>query len=134
MADISFPADRIFSQTVSGRPKSEVLHALQERHPGARSHFVEDKPGTLHKVCEGRLPPGKARSAPIHTHFRVRCVLRPKFTSAAVQVSAVEELKDWQLYLVDWGYNTAKERKHAATDPRIAVVDIHQFCALAHTP
>jgi len=50
MAGISFPADRIYSQTVSGRPKTEVLTMLQERHPGCACHFVEDKMGTLVKV------------------------------------------------------------------------------------
>lgn len=52
MAGIQFPANRIFSQTVSGRPKSEVLESLQENHPNADSyHFVEDKLSTLEKVC-----------------------------------------------------------------------------------
>jgi len=50
MAFIDFPGDRIYSQTVSGRPKSEVLQMLQERHPGTRYHFVEDKYSTLKKV------------------------------------------------------------------------------------
>lgn len=50
MAGIDFPEDRIFSQTVSGRPKSEVLAALERRHPGTTYHFVEDKLGTLEKV------------------------------------------------------------------------------------
>ncbi len=53
MAGIPFPTDRIFSQTVSGRPKGEVLTALSARHPDASSRvFVEDKLGTLEKVCE----------------------------------------------------------------------------------
>ncbi len=50
MARVELPEDRIFSQTVSGRPKSEVLELLQRRHPGATYHFVEDKLGTLEKV------------------------------------------------------------------------------------
>lgn len=54
MAGIDFPPDRIFSQTVSGAPKSEVLAALQEQHPSAEGlHFVEDKLGTLEKVRTG---------------------------------------------------------------------------------
>ncbi|KAL4452021.1 hypothetical protein ABPG75_007683 [Micractinium tetrahymenae] len=52
MAGIAFPLDRIFSQTVSGRPKSEVLAELAQRHPGAGAyHFVEDKFSTLEKVA-----------------------------------------------------------------------------------
>jgi len=50
MAGIEFPMDRIFSQTVSGRPKSEVLHQLEQEHPGFACHFVEDKLSTLEKV------------------------------------------------------------------------------------
>lgn len=50
MAKVPLPLDRIFSQTVSGRPKSEVLLKLAERHPRASYHFVEDKMGTLEKA------------------------------------------------------------------------------------
>lgn len=50
MAQVPLPAERIISQTVSGRPKSEVLHMLQQRHPGTAYHFIEDKMSTLEKV------------------------------------------------------------------------------------
>jgi phosphoglycolate phosphatase-like HAD superfamily hydrolase len=51
MAGIDFPMERIFSQTVSGRPKSEVLEDLEKEHPQAGTyHFVEDKLSTLEKV------------------------------------------------------------------------------------
>lgn len=49
-AEVDLPLDRIFSQTVSGAPKSEVLQMLAERHPSATYHFVEDKWSTLEKV------------------------------------------------------------------------------------
>lgn len=49
-AKVDFPADRIFSTTVSGQPKSEVLQELEKKHPGTEYHFVEDKLGTLDKV------------------------------------------------------------------------------------
>jgi hypothetical protein len=53
MAGLPFPSDRIFSQTISGRPKGEVLAALAAKHPQAAAKlFVEDKLGTLEKVCE----------------------------------------------------------------------------------
>lgn len=53
MAKVPFPDDHIFSQTVSGRPKSEVLLALESRHPGAEAyHFIEDKLSTLEKVSQ----------------------------------------------------------------------------------
>lgn len=51
-AGIDFPMDRIFSSTVSGQPKSEVLEMLRERHAGLDCHFVEDKLSTLRKVMK----------------------------------------------------------------------------------
>lgn len=52
MAGVELPMERIFSQTVSGQPKAEVLAMLQERHSDAAGmHFVEDKMGTLDKVA-----------------------------------------------------------------------------------
>lgn len=57
MAGVPVPTERIFSQTVSGRPKSEVLLALEARHPdAARKLFVEDKLSTLEKVRQ--MPEG----------------------------------------------------------------------------
>jgi len=54
MAGIDFPADRIHSTTVTGEPKSRVLARLADDHPGASAYvFVEDKFGTLEKVCVG---------------------------------------------------------------------------------
>ena len=56
MAGVDFPPDRIFSQTVSGKPKSEVLEALQARHAADVQGFifVEDKLSTLEKVAKAR--------------------------------------------------------------------------------
>ena len=95
MAGIEFPPDRIFSQTTSGRPKSEVLEMLQERHPDTRYHFVEDKFSTLEKVI------------------------------------ACPSLEDWNLYLVDWGYNTRPERDAASKNSRIQLIDIGTMSRLA---
>jgi hypothetical protein len=59
LAGVYFPMERIFSQTESGRPKSEVLAALGAKAPpGVRMTFVEDKLSTLEAVaatpgCEG---------------------------------------------------------------------------------
>jgi hypothetical protein len=51
MAGITFPADRIYSTTVSGEPKASVLARLAAQHPGAAGYvFVEDKHSTLEKV------------------------------------------------------------------------------------
>jgi len=47
-AGVPFPDDRIFSQTVSGEPKSKVLLSLAAAHPASTGlHFVEDKLATL---------------------------------------------------------------------------------------
>ncbi|KAG1667581.1 hypothetical protein FOA52_014662 [Chlamydomonas sp. UWO 241] len=95
MAGIDFPLDRIFSQTVSGRPKGEVLTKLAGNHPDASALvFVEDKLSTLEKVCKDAA------------------------------------LSDWQLYLVDWGYNTPAERARAAANPRIKVISVADFTAM----
>jgi len=51
-ARVPFPDADIFSQTVSGAPKTEVLAQLRARHPDAGGlHFVEDKLSTLEKVA-----------------------------------------------------------------------------------
>eukprot|EP00891_Asterochloris_glomerata_P009363 jgi/Astpho2/9363/Aster-x1572 len=92
-AGISSLSDRIFSTAETGHPKSDVLVELEKQHPGTEYHFVEDKLGTLDKVC------------------------------------TVRELKHWQLYLVDWGYNTAAERKEAAQNARIKILNNSQFQA-----
>lgn len=52
-AGVPFADDRIFSQTVSGRPKGEVLAMLRSRHADAGGyHFVEDKLSTLEAVAK----------------------------------------------------------------------------------
>lgn len=95
MAGVQLPIERIFSQTVSGQPKAEVLAMLQERHSDAAGlHFVEDKMGTLEKV-----------------------VRDPR-------------LVQWQLYLVDWGYNTPEERARAQASDRIQLINEQQFAQL----
>eukprot|EP00775_Hariotina_reticulata_P011464 gene11464-11610_t len=43
------------------------------------------------------------------------------------KVAQVRDMNDWQLYLVDWGYNTPQERQEAAAHPRIEVLDIKRF-------
>ncbi|KAI4386613.1 hypothetical protein MLD38_004531 [Melastoma candidum] len=37
------------------------------------------------------------------------------------------ELDGWDLYLVDWGYNTKKEREEAAGIPRIQILQLSDF-------
>ncbi len=47
-----------------------------------------------------------------------------------VQVSKLPELQKWQLYLVDWGYNTSEERTRADADPRITLLSKAAFLQL----
>ncbi len=68
MAGVPVPMERIFSQTVSGRPKGEVLRRLAEQHGDAAALiFVEDKLSTLEKVRgwwrRKRLPALRAGAA-----------------------------------------------------------------------
>ncbi len=52
LGGVDFPLERIFSQTASGRPKTEVLAKLSEgAPPGCRMIFVEDKQSTLEAVA-----------------------------------------------------------------------------------
>jgi hypothetical protein len=44
-----------------------------------------------------------------------------------MQVAKEPNTSNWQLYLVDWGYNTQPERDAAAAHPKITVVDIEGF-------
>ena len=55
MAKVPIPSEDIFSTTVSGQPKSEILVELQRQHPGLTYHFVEDKLGTLEKVRSSKV-------------------------------------------------------------------------------
>ena len=95
--NLRIPDDRVFSQTVSGLPKTDVLADLQAnaRDDDVRLVFVEDKLSTLEKVC-------KVGTA----------------------------LERWELYLVDWGYNTEAERARAAANPRITVVGVDEFVGM----
>eukprot|EP00955_Chlamydomonas_euryale_P071756 361190-Chlamydomonas_euryale.AAC.2 len=47
-----------------------------------------------------------------------------------VQVCKEDAMAGWDLYLVDWGYNTAEERQRAAANPRITVIGVSDFAAL----
>lgn len=91
MAGIDFPLERIFSMTVSGKPKSGVLKMLQERHPRFNAHFVEDKLSTLQKI------------------------------------EKEDQLDGYNLYLVEWGYNTEPEKQYARDSSRIELIDMARF-------
>lgn len=46
-------------------------------------------------------------------------------------MATLPSLAGWNLYLVDWGYNTPAERTRAAANERIEVVDAARFAQLA---
>jgi hypothetical protein len=50
--------------------------------------------------------------------------------STLQKVLTMPELDAWQLYLVDWGYNTQEERAWASAHPRIQLIGLQQFIAL----
>lgn len=45
----------------------------------------------------------------------------------------VPSLNNWELYLVDWGYNTPQERDEAEQHPRVKVINVQQFRQLLMT-
>jgi hypothetical protein len=51
-----------------------------------------------------------------------------------VQVAKQPECDKWKLFLVDWGYNTPREREKTAANPRIEVIDLSKFKTLAGSP
>ena len=62
------------------------------------------------------------------THLPLICLLTHECLQP--QVAKDPKLDRWELYLVDWGYNTSEERERAAQNPRIQVVNTQQFAAL----
>ena len=61
------------------------------------------------------------------THTQSVCCQSSTCKMIKLQVCQVKELEHWQLYLVDWGYNTQQERERAASNPRIHVVNHEQM-------
>ena len=53
--------------------------------------------------------------------------------STLEKVCKANDLNDWELYLVDWGYNTPAERARAAANPRISVIGVEAFIKLLET-
>lgn len=72
------------------------------------------------------LPPAQTSEKSVCSP--VECLSLPVQMSVLnLQVCKEEALKSWQLYLVDWGYNTVEERERAAQNPRIHVVSLQQL-------
>jgi len=60
----------------------------------------------------------------------VRRVFVEDKISTLEKVCGEPDLADWELLLVDWGYNTPAERARAEANPRISVVSLDYFNAL----
>ena len=76
-------------------------------------------------VCvSGAHTPRTTGTGPTLTHI---CVALHSVSLPPTQVCTRPELDAWDLYLVDWGYNTPKERQRAAANPRIKVINVEQF-------
>ena len=82
--------------------------------------------GAAERLCKWgwTLPPP---SSPPPT----RAPCPPPPLHQCTQVASLPDLAPWCLYLVDWGYNTPEERARAAAHPRIEVVGVERFRALA---
>ena len=52
------------------------------------------------------------------------------FEDRFVTLDKIRDMTDLNLYLVDWGYNTEKERRRAHEDPQIEVLERQSFEAL----
>lgn len=98
---IDFPEERIISSTVSGIPKSTTLCKLMGEHSEVSSwHFVEDRYKTLEGIRAKQKDKGGKEAA---------------------------DLNRLNLYLVDWGYNTKKERDLAVSDEKIDLIALTDF-------
>jgi hypothetical protein len=67
------------------------------------------------------------------SHLRTQTPLLTAHTPTTLpnkQVSKEPATQDWQLFLVDWGYNTQRERESARANPRISVVGLDGFQSL----
>ena len=72
-------------------------------------------------------------ASPSHSCLLAPLTLAPRPLPAAArrpQVATLPELAQYQLWLVDWGYNTAEERRRAAASDRIQLVGIQSFLEL----
>ncbi|KAG5008281.1 hypothetical protein JHK82_026210 [Glycine max] len=65
-----------------------------------------------------------ARTPRADTTVKILC-----FQRLAILKNVVKEpeLDNWNLYLVNWGFNTQKEREEAEANPRIQVIELSDF-------
>ena len=68
-----------------------------------------------------------------HTHTHTHTHKNPPHThthSHSQVAKAPETAGKWELFLVDWGYNTPPERKQAADSADMRLIDLRQFTDL----
>lgn len=107
---------------------------LADKHAGAQAMvFVEDKLSTLEKVCVVGACMSVFVLCLSHEDGKrhsTRATADHCPPSRSSQVAKDPQLDGWELFLVDWGYNTPEERARASANPRIEVVDAQGFAAL----
>ncbi|EFJ46071.1 hypothetical protein VOLCADRAFT_93606 [Volvox carteri f. nagariensis] len=103
-----------------------------------------DLPLDSPRLCASLLPPEEKKAEALRTishqplcnaspHTRLHFVDDRLDTLLAVR--QVPELASrWNLYLADWGYNTAEERAAAAREPGIRLLGLSDFTALLAPP
>jgi phosphoglycolate phosphatase-like HAD superfamily hydrolase len=78
---------------------------------------------------------GRGKRSVLEALARTHPGVRLHFFEDRLQtLDRVRDLPDLQMYLVDWGYNTAAERAQAHADPRIELIDLAGFTARLRRP
>lgn len=98
-AGVDLAASQIFGKSVR-QPKAQTLRQLQRQAIGSEIWFVEDRLKTLQTICAERNSQETAPQA---------------------------DLQNVQLFLANWGYNTAGDRATAQQDMRIHLLTLEQF-------
>lgn len=71
-----------------------------------------------------------ARLMELHPGAGGYVFVEDKFTTLEKVIQAPETAGKWQLFLVDWGYNTPPERQQAADSPHIELIGVERFAQL----
>ena len=101
MGGVKIPEEDLISTTVSGEPKADVLMRLEEA-------ATKDNNGN---------PPE-------------RMIFVEDKLSTLIKVANDKRLTKWELFFVDWGYNTEEERQVAKHDYRMKLIEKDEFCKL----
>ena len=84
-------------------------------------------PDRIHSLTVCGRPKSEVLEQLQDAHPGSQCHFVEDKMSTLEKVCAAGGLAEWQLYLADWGYNTARERQRAESNDRIRVIDRRQF-------